>query len=151
MPYKYIKTGNNFMLSLCVAALAVLCFLSVYSPIRFQEERQRREMTVQKRMKAILQAERAYLHQHHTYTGNLQDLVAEGLLPDSLQYIPYAQRRKFDVQATMQLTKSGRQVPQVLCRAGYEDYLRGLDRDRIANLMEEAAEKGVFPGLETSD
>ncbi|MBO1362907.1 hypothetical protein JHU38_03800 [Prevotella sp. A2931] len=146
-----MKINNNLILSLSVLALVILCFLSIYSPIRFDREQQRREHIVHRHMLTIRKAEQAYLHRHGVYTGNLQTLVDEGLLADSLQYIPFSNGRKFRLQATVEITKSGRQVPQMQCHATYDDYLQGMDANRIASRIEEATGKGEFPGLELNN
>ena len=144
----HMKINNNLILSLSVLVLIVLSFFSIYSPIRFDREQHRREQIVRRHMLALGKAEQAYLHRHGVYTGNLQTLVDEGLLPDSLQYIPFSNGRKFKLQATVEVTQSGRQVPRLQCYAAYEDYLQGMDANRIAFRVEEAANQGAFPGLE---
>lgn len=146
-----MKINNNFILSFCVLGLVLLCFFSIYSPIGFEKEQAKRETVVRERMKTIQKAEQIYLQRHSVYTGNLQNLIREGLLADSLQYIPYSEGQRFRLQATMELTKSGRQIPRLRCQAGYADYLRGLDAEQLAALTEEANRKGNFPGIEINN
>ena len=64
-----MKINNNLILSLSVLVLIVLSFFSIYSPIRFDREQQRREQIVRRHMLALGKAEQAYLHRHGVYTG----------------------------------------------------------------------------------
>ncbi len=47
--------------------------------------------------------------------------------------------------------KSGRQVPVMQCGATYDQYLKGLDGNAVANLTEKANMSGRFPGLMIGD
>lgn len=47
--------------------------------------------------------------------------------------------------------KSGRQVPVMQCGATYDQYLKGLDGNAVANLTEKANMGGRFPGLMIGD
>ena len=138
---------KNFILTLCVLALALLCFFSVYSPMRFEEEQGKRELAVKERLIKIRQAEEQYRKTTGNYCGDFATLVKEGYLADSLTFIPYAEDERFELSATVQVEKSGRQVPLMECGAQYQQYLNGLDENSIANLIETANQAGRYPGL----
>jgi len=46
---------------------------------------------------------------------------------------------------------SGRQIPLVECAAEYTSYLKGLDRNAVAALVQEAVAAGRYPGLKIGD
>lgn len=146
-----MKLKNNHILAACVALLAVLCFLSVYAPIRFGRERMRREAQVKRRLMAIRTAEERYRARHKTYCAHFATLVGEGFLADSLQYIPYTSKRPFHLMVSTEILKSGKQVPLMECAASYDEYLQGLDANSIAALNAEAAATGQFAGLKIGD
>lgn len=138
---------KNFILTLCVLALVVLCFLSVYSPMRFEEKQAAREREVKERLVSIRQAEEQYRKQHGTYTGDFAALVNEGFLADSLTYIPYSDGKRFELSATVVEMTSGIQEPRMECGAQYQQYLDGMDENTISNLIETANKAGKYPGL----
>ena len=69
----------------------------------------------------------------------------------SLQYIPFSDGKRFDLAATVQVSKSGRQLPLAECGATYDTYLNGLDENSIANLIEKANERGRYAGIRMGD
>ena len=72
-------------------------------------------------------------------------------MADSLQYIPFSDGKRFDLSATVQVSKSGRQLPLAECGATYDTYLNGLDENSIANLIEKANERGRYAGIRMGD
>ena len=146
-----LKITNNLILSLCVLSLIVICFLSVNAPMSFEKKQHEREIAVSKRLMKIRAAEINYRHDNKVYTADFATLVKKGYLADSLQYIPFCDNKKFDITATVQVTKSGRQIPLLECGAGYADYLNGLDENSIANLIQEANESGKYAGIKIGD
>ena len=145
------KININYILGVCVMVLFILCLLSIYQPVHFQSELSSRENVVKERLVKIRMAEEKYKKRHGTYTGNFAILVKERLLADSLQYIPFSDGKRFSLAASMQVTKSGKQVPLMECAATYEDYLDGLDEDDIQEITEKANAMGNFPGLKIGD
>lgn len=146
-----IKVKNSYLLAGCVAVLALLCFLSVSSPERFNREVAARETVVRHRLMKIRSAEEKYRARHGAYTGSFDVLVRSGLLADSLRYIPFSGHEPFDLQATAITGKSGMQTPLMECAAEYGQYLRGLDKASVDRLTEEANAAGRFPGLKVGD
>lgn len=142
-----IKVNNTILLTSCVIVLALLCVLSVGSPMRFESEKAKREVVVNQRIDKIKAAEAKYLVRHGNYAGSLAALVKEGFLADSLTYIPYSDDEKFTLRATIAKNREGQEVPQVVCSAGYAQYLKGLDRVSVSNLIEKANEEGRFAGI----
>lgn len=146
---KKIKT--SYILGACVFVMALLCFLSIDSPMRFNRQRNERETVVKTQLIKIRQAEEKYRAKHGAYTGSFDILVKEGLLADSLRYIPYTDKETFDLQASTQMGKSGNQIPLMECSAEYSQYLQGLDKTSVTDLTEEANSSGRFPGLKIGD
>ncbi len=145
------KLGTQALMIACVLVLVLLCYLSLRQPVRFEEEKQKREMVVKERLMAIKTAEEAYREKHGTYTADFKELSRGKLLADSLRYIPYSQKKSFRLAATNFVGKNGKQIPLMECSAEYEDYLYGLDDNEIQNLTEQAINKGLFPGLKVGD
>lgn len=142
---------NNLWLTVAVVILSALCFQSVYSPIRFQRQQAVRETAVKQRLVKIRAAEERYRLKTGVYTADLGKLAQAGLLPDSLSVIPYSDGRKFTVTATTIIGKSGKQIPLMECGATYADYLKGLDEQSVAALVEKANAAGQYPGLKIGD
>lgn len=142
-----IKVNNTILLSACVIILALLCVLSVDSPMRFNRQKAKREAVVYQRIDKIKAAENKYLARHGNYAGSLDALVKEGFLADSLTYVPYSDDERFTVHATIAKNREGQEVPQVTCSAEYIQYLKGLDRASVTNLIDQANEEGRFPGI----
>ncbi len=146
-----VNFKNNYLLSACVLVLALVCWLSVNAPMRFDREQGQRETAVKERLMAIRKAEEQYRKQHGAYTGDWQTLIRSGLLADSLQYVPFSDKRRFSLAATTTIGKSGRQIPLMECGATYDVYLQGLDKHTVSTLMEDANEAGRYPGLKIGD
>jgi competence protein ComGC len=140
-------TRHHFLLTICALLLVLICYLSVSGPMHFEKQKTEREKVVQARMAMIQQAEEKYLQIHDTYTASFDSLVKEGLLADSLRFIPYSNGKQFSLQTSIEELKSGKMEPQMLCSATYQDYLDGMNEQEIANLIMQASEKGTFPGL----
>lgn len=145
------KINHQYLLLGCVVVLALLCFLSIDAPIRFDHERKEREVAVKERLMKIRQAEELYRQRHGTYTGSFETLAKEKLLADSLSYIPYSDQKRFELQTNAIVSKSGQQVPLMECRAAYGEYLQGLDKTSVADLIQEAEGAGRYPGLKIGD
>ena len=141
----------NIVLAAVAVALAVLCWLSVSAPMRFDKERAGREAVVKQRLVLIRAAAERFRQSHGAYTGSLQTLVDSASLADSLQYIPFAGGKKFHLQASSVVSRSGRSIPVMECYATYDEYLDGLDRDAVSSLASAAGAAGRFAGLKIGD
>lgn len=148
---KLPKIRNNHILAACVLLLVIVCFLSVYRPIRFNSELEAREAAIKERLIKIRQAEERYRKANGTYAGDFATLVKSGYMADSLQFIPFSNGERFELGATTVILKSGHQVPLMECGAQYRQYLGGLDENSIANLIEAADKAGRYPGLKIGD
>lgn len=142
---------HNYLLVMCVLALVVVCFLSVYAPIRFKRERDKRETVVKRRLIKIRAAEEHYRKVTGTYAGDFATLVRSGCMADSLAFIPYAGGKRFNLAASSQIMKSGKQIPLMECAAEYTSYLNGLDQRSVDALVQEAIAAGRYPGLKIGD
>lgn len=146
-----IKLNNSLLLLGSVILLALLCFLSIDSPMRFDRQRAEREGEVKERLVKIRLAEEKYRMKNGRYAGSFDTLVKSGLLADSLRYIPYTDKKQFALHASSMVGKSGQQVPLMECGALYVQYLQGLDKNSVNNIVEEANATGRFPGLKIGD
>lgn len=146
-----VRINHSYILSVLAVALCAVCVMSVYTPIHFSDQQERRERVVKQRLLQIRSAEERFRSRHGVYAADFKSLVGSGFLADSLQYIPYAGKQRFDLTATTIIGKSGRQVPLMECGAKYNDYLDGLDGNSVANLIEEANNAGRYPGLRIGD
>jgi len=145
------KININYILVACVVILMVLCFLSIHQPLHFQSEQAKRETIVKDRLMKIRAAEEKYRRTHGVYTGSFDILIKGKYIADTLQYIPFADGKKFTLSATTIVGKSGKQIPLMECGAGYADYLYGLDEDAIQLLINDANYTGNYPGLKIGD
>ncbi|CCY02538.1 putative uncharacterized protein [Prevotella sp. CAG:924] len=143
--------NQNIILGFCVLVLVVLCWLSVERPMRFEREQAEREKAVKARLLHIRTAEERYRARKGVYTGDWATLIRAKLLADSLQYVPFSGKERFHLEASFVMGKSGRQVPVMQCGATYDQYLKGLDENAVANLTEKANMGGRFPGLMIGD
>lgn len=107
-------------------ALAVACIWSVSRPLRFDQERQKREEAVKERLLAIRSAEERYCAQHGEYAADFATLIAAGLLADSSQYIPYSGGERFDLITSARITPSGKVVPLMQVAPNIANISRGL-------------------------
>lgn len=146
-----IKLNNSFLLLCSVIVLALLCFLSIDSPMRFDRQRAGREGEVKSRLIKIRMAEEQYRARNGRYAGNFDTLVRIGLLADSLRYIPYTDKKQFTLHASSMVGKSGQQIPLMECGALYVQYLQGLDKNSVSNIVDEANATGRYPGLKIGD
>ena len=146
-----MKVSNNSIFALCPVVLAILSFMRLYGTSRFQTVREQRETAVKQRLVRIRAAEEAFRKRTGTYSNSFATLVKGGYLADSLQYIPCADGKRFELNTSVQLLKSGREIPLMECSAGYHDYLKGMDENAVSNLIQEANESGAFPGLRIGD
>lgn len=147
---KFVK-NTNALLGCCVAVLCVLCVLSVASPMRFDHEQERRETAVKSRLVKIRLAEEHYRAVHGSYAETFDQLVKGGFLADSLRYIPYSDHKPFQLAASVVIGKSGKHIPLMECSASYDQYLDGLDKNSVSNLIEQANNAGRYPGLKVGD
>lgn len=143
--------NQNIILGFCVLVLVVLCWLSVERPMRFEREQAEREKAVKAQLLHIRTAEERYRARKGVYTGDWATLIRAKLLADSLQYVPFSGKERFHLEASFVMGKSGRQVPVMQCGATYDQYLKGLDGNAVANLTEKANMSGRFPGLMIGD
>lgn len=143
--------NQNIILGFCVLVLVVLCWLSVERPMRFEREQAEREKAVKARLLHIRTAEERYRAHKGVYTGDWATLIRAKLLADSLQYVPFSGKERFHLEASFVMGKSGRQIPVMQCGATYDQYLKGLDENAVANLTEKANMGGRFPGLIIGD
>ncbi len=145
------KVNNNLVLIFLVACLIVACIICISNPIRFESQLSKREIVVKERLLKIRVAEEAYLETHGVYADNLRTLVKEGLLEDSLRFIPFTDRLEFNLSTSQYMSKSGKKIPVMECGTTFDEYLEGLNRNDVATLIEQATSLGKYPGLKIGD
>lgn len=145
------RININHILLVCVAVLTVLCVLSVWQPIHFDEQKSLREKDVKACLLKIRNAEESYQKRHGTYTKDFGVLVKGKYLADSLQYIPYSNGKRFKLVTTILTSKSGKKIPLMECSATYADFLVGLNEEAIQEITDQATSTGRFPGLKIGD
>ncbi|MCD8291678.1 MAG: hypothetical protein LUC91_09305 [Prevotella sp.] len=146
-----MKINNNHILAVLVIVLAIVCVISITTPIRFESQQEKREKVVKERLIRIRHAEERFKNSKGVYAEDFRLLIKSGLLADSLQYVPFSGGTQFSLMATMYTTKSGRQLPLMECGTTYDEYLKGLDKKGIANLIDKATNMGKYPGLKIGD
>lgn len=142
-----VKIKHTYLLVCCVAILAILCFASIYQPISFKHQQIKREVAVKQYLIKIRAAQEKYHSKMGYYTASFDTLTQKGYLPDSIQYIPYANKKKFLLQTSVQLSKSGKQITLMECSAAYTDFLYNLNTQRVQQLVENEQAAGRYPGL----
>ena len=142
----------NILLGIVVVALVVAIISSIMSPVNFTKEAKAREEKVIERMQKIRSAEARYRQTHDgVFCSTLDSLVMTGYIADSLKYIPYSGGKQFELSDSYITTNSGNNVHVIECRAYYDDYLKGLDEEYIAEMKEDALSRGAFPGVKFCD
>ena len=130
-----VNIKHNYILGGCVAVLALLCFLSIGRPVYFQQQQEKREQAVKHTLVQIRLAEEKYRVRTGAYTASFDSLIRCGYLKNSLQFIPYTQHKKFELETATQLSKAGTQIPLMECRAKYTVFLEGLNKQMVQQLI----------------
>lgn len=87
-----------------------------------------------------------------TVCVNLREtLFGQNFNADSIQYIPFGEGEKFELQVTTHTTSSGIVEYMMQCSATYSQYLHGLDANEINNLTDRVQKEGHFAGLKIGD
>lgn len=86
-----------------------------------------------------------------TWTPMKDAIVGADGDADSLQYIPYGEGEKFELEKTIHVGRSGVTQNVMECRASYYSYLKGLSEREIYNLTDAAENSGRYPGLKIGD
>jgi hypothetical protein len=82
----------------------------------------------------------------------LDSIFGHGFNPDSIQYIPYSNGKKFELEKfNYYNSKAETSMWLMECRAPYDTYLQGLDPREIANLKHDADKASKYPGLKFGD
>jgi len=74
-------------------------------------------------------------------------LFGQNYIADSLRYIPFTQNEIFEMDATTIETASGVEVPIFEAKVHNNTYLKGLDKQQIINLNDDAFSYERYPGL----
>ena len=141
----HIKT--NHLLTFAILLLAVIAYLSVSRPLRFEDQRKEREQVVKVRLLTIRNAAEHYRADSGHYANSFDQLVNAHYLTDSLRFVPYSDGEPFHLAAAIQTTMLGEDEPLMECGAEYSQYLKGLAEDEVSRLTEQAVERGAYPGL----
>lgn len=145
------KSIHNYLLLACVVVLAIITFMSVSAPMRFDKEREAREEVVKSRLLQIRKASEAFKKANGRYASKLEEMVNAGYLADSLCQIPYGEGEVFTYGASILDSKNGHPLPVMECGAEYAQYLKGMDMGTVTELINNAIDEGEFPGLKIGD
>ncbi|WP_321333162.1 hypothetical protein [uncultured Bacteroides sp.] len=77
----------------------------------------------------------------------MDTIFSKGFNADSLQYVPFGEGAKFEMATKSSNTKSGAPIYLLEVKTPYETYLKGLDKQEIANLKDIENKLGKYPGL----
>lgn len=87
-----------------------------------------------------------------TMVVKLKDkLYGKAFCTDSICYIPFSDGEVFDLQIATHVTATGVVESMMQCGAVYSQYLKGMDKNGIANLTERAMNEGRYAGLKIGD
>jgi hypothetical protein len=137
----------NHLLTFAVILLAVVAYLSVSRPLRFEEQREQREQTVKERLAIIRNAAERYHADSGHYASSFDQLVGARYLVDSLRIIPFSDGETFHLSAIIRTTPLGGDESLMECGAEYAQYLKGLPEEEVSALTEEALTRGAYPGV----
>lgn len=85
------------------------------------------------------------------WTAVVDTLFDKNFVADSIQYIPFANGRVFELEKSVVVNKSGVVQNVMECRATYDDYLQGLSAREVTNLKDMAEKTERYPGLKIGD
>lgn len=142
-----MQNKTNTILTISTIILIVLCFVSIWSPMNFAQQRKQREQQVKERLISIRQAEEAYRTRHGTYCGNIDSLVKEMRMPKATVLIPGTANKKWKIQTAVVPGSNNKPIHLMECGAKYSDYLHGLDGQEIERITRKATESNKYPGL----
>lgn len=77
----------------------------------------------------------------------VKDSICKNFNPDSLRYVPFADKAQFEMGASSITTSSGLVIPVFEAKVANRVYLKGLDNQERINLDDMAEQLGRFPGL----
>ena len=141
----HIKT--NHLLTFAILLLAIIAYLSISRPLRFEDQRKEREQGVKERLLTIRNAAEHFRTDSGHYANTFDQLVSAHYLADSLRFVPYSDGESFSLRAVIQTNALGDDEPLMECGAEYAQYLKGLAEDEVTSLTEQALERGAYPGL----
>lgn len=142
-----MQNKTNTILIISTIVLIVLCFVSVWSPMNFANQRKQREQQVKERLISIRQAEETYRSRHGAYCDNIDSLVKEMHMPAATVLIPGSANKKWKIQTAVMPGSNNKPVPLMECGALYSDYLHGLNEQEIKHITQKATENNMYPGL----
>ncbi|MGN0282607.1 MAG: hypothetical protein ACI4B3_09950 [Prevotella sp.] len=150
MNIRFNNRRLNLILGLLVLVLSVIIVLSVQNPLSKGKEIERREKAVIERLNLIRNAELRYRQVNGQFCGSIDSLVMTGFIPDSIQYVPFSNGKRFFIKAVVIADKGGKR-DYMECSTTYDDYLFGLDESTISEAKRQAIGRGDFPGLRFGD
>lgn len=142
-----MQNKTNTILTISTIILIVLCFVSIWSPMNFAQQRKQREQQVKERLISIRQAEEAYRARHGAYCGNIDVLVKEMRMPKATVLIPGSENQKWKIQTAVVPGSNDKPIPLMECGATYSEYLHGLNKQEIERITQKATETDKYPGL----
>ncbi|MBP3567084.1 MAG: hypothetical protein IJZ01_05000 [Paraprevotella sp.] len=101
--------------------------------------------------KAIAENKLEGFRRDTTWTPMAETILGENGNADSIEYVPYGEGEKFELEKTIHVGRSGVTQNVMECRASYYSYLKGMNEREIYNLTDAAEKSGRYPGLKIGD
>lgn len=77
----------------------------------------------------------------------IDTIFPKGFNPDSLRFVPFTNGKEFTMATRNDTTKSGAPLYLLEVKTPYTDYLNGLDKQEIVNLIDVQGKLNRYPGL----
>lgn len=89
-----------------------------------------------------------FLFSRDTVWVNLYDSLYHGRInPDSLRYVPYGNGKEFEMQIACDTTVTGAIQYSFSAQTLFTDYLGGLDRQELINIINDRRDRGIYEGM----
>lgn len=86
-----------------------------------------------------------------TYVSVLKTVFGENYNLDSLAYVPFSGGKKFELATGEYETASGTKIPLFEAKVSFKEYLDGLNKQEIINLVKKATTNEKYDGLKVGD
>ena len=93
-----------------------------------------------------------FLFSRETAWVSLYDSLYKGRIdPDSLRYVPFSDGKEFELSVASDTSKSGVISHTFEAKTLFENYLGGLDKQEIINLLEDCDDRGRYRGMKVDN
>ena len=93
-----------------------------------------------------------FIFSRETEWVSLYDSLYNGRMnPDSLRYVPFTDGIEFELTTSSDTSKLGLVTHSFEAQALFEDYLEGLDKQEIINLLEDCDDRNRYRGMKVDN